>query len=88
MSLSKKLHLEYFDIAGNSMGGAIAASYTQKYSSNIRSIAFIGGSMGVVGWSPQIRDAIYSGINPFIPVILDQFDLEMGLLFVNPPKNY
>ncbi len=42
--------------------------------------------MGVVGWSPQIRDAIYSGINPFIPVILDQFNLEMGLLFINPPK--
>ena len=39
----------------------------------------------IVGWSDQIKAAMYQGINPFIPITLDQFNLEMSLLFANPP---
>ena len=80
-----KLNLQPFHIAGNSMGGAIAALYAQKYPGNVKSIAFIGAPMGIISWSPQIKNAIYQGINPFIPITVDQFDLEMSLLFANPP---
>ena len=82
---TQKLNLRSFHIAGNSMGGAIAALYAQKYPGDIKSIAFIGAPMGIIGWSPQIKNAIYQGINPFIPITIDQFNLEMGLLFANPP---
>jgi abhydrolase domain-containing protein 6 len=82
---TQKLHLANFAIAGNSMGGAIAAMFTQKYPKEVESVAFIGAPMGIIGWSPQIRSAIYSGVNPFIPITPNQFDLEMSLLFFKPP---
>ena len=82
---TQNLKLQTFHIAGNSMGGAIAALYAQKYPGDIKSIAFIGAPMGIISWSPQIKNAIYQGINPFIPITVDQFDLEMSLLFANPP---
>lgn len=40
----------------------------------------------MIGWANSVRNAIYQGINPFIPITTKQFDLEMRLLFVNPPK--
>lgn len=83
---TQQLHLGHFEIAGNSMGGAIAALFSQKYPKEVQSVAFIGAPMGIIGWSPQIRSAIYSGANPFIPVTLNQFDLEMSLLFFKPPE--
>jgi pimeloyl-ACP methyl ester carboxylesterase len=82
---TQNLGLSSFHLAGNSMGGAIAALYAQKYSKDVKSIAFIGAPMGIVSWSPQIRNAIYQGINPFIPITTEQFDLEMSLLFTHPP---
>jgi pimeloyl-ACP methyl ester carboxylesterase len=73
------------DLAGSSMGGAIAALYVQRYPQSVRTLAFIGSPLGVVEWSPTVKAAIYQGINPFIPVDIAQFDLEMRLLLVNPP---
>lgn len=83
---TQKLNLNTFNIAGNSMGGAIAAMFARQYPNEIKSIAFIGAPMGVISWSPQLKDAIYAGINPFIPITADQFDLEMRLLFAKPPE--
>ena len=85
-AFAQKIGLKTFHIAGNSMGGAIAALYAQKYPSEVKSIAFIGAPMGVVGWSPQMREAITAGINPFIPITVDQFNLELSLLFAKPPS--
>lgn len=76
----KKLHL-----AGNSMGGAIAALYSAKYPEAVKSLGFIGAPLGIVGWSPQVRNAINSGVNPFIPITVAQLNLEMSLLFSIPP---
>ena len=76
----KKLHL-----AGNSMGGAIAALYSAKYPEAVKSLGFIGAPLGIVGWSPQVRNAINSGVNPFIPITVAQLNLEMSLLFSAPP---
>lgn len=83
---TQKLNLNKFNLAGNSMGGAIAALLAKRYPSEITTLAFFGAPMGIVPWSDQIKGAMYQGINPFIPITVDQFDLEMSLLFANPPK--
>lgn len=79
------LKLKPIHIAGNSMGGAIAALYSAQYPSEVRSLGFIGGPLGIAPWSKQVRAAIISGVNPFIPIDAEQFNLEMHLLFANPP---
>lgn len=82
---SSLLQIPRMDIAGSSMGGAIASMYAQTYPSQIRTLAFIGAPLGVSGWSTQIKNAIYQGVNPFIPISADQLNLEMQLLFFKPP---
>ena len=79
------LGIHAFNLAGSSMGGAIAALYVQRYPRQVLSLAFIGSPLGIAEWSPAIKEAIYQGVNPFIPVDTAQFDLEMRLLFVHPP---
>lgn len=80
-----RLQMDRFDLAGSSMGGAIAALYRNRYPEQIRTVAFIGSPLGIVPWARGVREAIFTGINPFIPINSRQFDLEMGLLFVRPP---
>jgi abhydrolase domain-containing protein 6 len=82
---TKTLNIQKFDLAGSSMGGAIASIYARNYRSQIRSLAFIGAPLGVGSWSAQVKGALYQGINPFIPITADQFNLEMRLLFYKPP---
>jgi len=72
-------------IAGSSMGGTVAALYASKFPGEVKTLAFIGAPLGVIGWSPEVRNAIFQGINPFIPINQKQFDLEMHLLFFRPP---
>lgn len=79
------LNIQRFDIAGSSMGGAIASMYARAYPMQVRSLAFIGAPLGVSGWSTQVKSALYQGINPFIPISVDQLNLEMQLLFYRPP---
>ena len=75
-------------IAGSSMGGTIAAFYARAYPKEIKTLAFIGAPLGIISWSPQMKVAIFSGVNPFIPISLEQFDLEMKLIFYQvPPIN-
>lgn len=84
-TLMSRLGKQRIHIAGSSMGGAIAALYAMKYPEEIKTLAFIGAPLGIVGWSPQVRKAIFQGVNPFIPINQEQFDLEMRLLFFQPP---
>ena len=79
------LGISRFDLAGNSMGGTIAALYAQAHPRQIRSLAFIGAPMGIIGWGNGVREALFEGINPFIPIDVSQLDREMSLLFVTPP---
>ena len=81
----KQISSRNFHIAGSSMGGAIAVLFTDEFPNEIKSLAFIGAPMGIIGWSPQVRYAIFDGVNPFIPINKEQFDLEMSLLFLKPP---
>ena len=79
------LKLKQIHIAGSSMGGAIASMYATQYTKEIQSLAFVGAPLGISSWSPQVKSAIFQGINPFIPINQNQFDLEMSLLFFKPP---
>jgi pimeloyl-ACP methyl ester carboxylesterase len=79
------LNIQKVDLAGSSMGGAIASMYARAYPMQVKSIAFIGSPLGISGWSTQVKSALYQGINPFIPISVDQFNLEMQLLFYKPP---
>lgn len=79
------LGILHLDIAGNSMGGAIAALFARAYPWQIRTLAFIGPPLGITDWGPSVKDAIFQGTNPFIPVEVAEFDLKLSLLFVHPP---
>ncbi|UBF27216.1 alpha/beta hydrolase [Kovacikia minuta CCNUW1] len=80
------LKIDRFDLAGSSMGGAIASLYTHQYPKQVRSLALIGSPLGVIDWAKGVRNAIYQGVNPFIPITTEEFDLEISLLFVTPPQ--
>ena len=83
--LMEKLGIKSFDLAGSSMGGAIAQLYAQRYPTQVRSLAFIGSPLGIVNWANSFKEAIFKGINPFIPITKEQFALEISLLFFTPP---
>lgn len=83
--LTRELGLDSLDLAGNSMGGTIAAEYAARYPDNVRTLAFIGAPLGATDWSVGVQSAIRAGINPFIPLDPEQFALEMRLLFAAPP---
>jgi pimeloyl-ACP methyl ester carboxylesterase len=74
-----------FHLAGNSMGGAIAAMYANAYPKNVMSLAFIGGTLGIGDWGAAVRQAIFKGTNPFIPVNEAEFELELSLLLNKVP---
>lgn len=83
--LMNRLEVQSFDVGGSSMGGAIAFLYSQRYPEQLHSLAFIGSPSGVSDWSNSVENAILDGINPFIPITIEQFDLEISLLFATPP---
>ena len=80
-----EMKINAFHLGGSSMGGAIASLYAHQYPSSIKTLAFIGGPMGVGPWSAKVKNALNQGINPFIPVSMEQLNLEMSLLFYEPP---
>ena len=78
--------IDRFHLAGNSMGGAIAAIYSGRYPQKVASLAFIGGPLGVGEWAEPVRRAILAGVNPFIPLDQAQLDVELRLLLVDVPQ--
>ena len=82
---TRQLGITQLDVAGSSMGGTIATLYADRYRGQVRSLAYIGAPLGVIGWGPQLRRAFFRGINAFIPVTGYQFELELRLLFMTPP---
>jgi pimeloyl-ACP methyl ester carboxylesterase len=77
--------VERFHLAGNSMGGAIAAMYVNQHPKNVMSLAFIGGPLGIGDWGDPVKQAIFKGTNPFIPVNEAELDLELSLLLNKVP---
>lgn len=83
----QQLKLQQINIAGNSMGGLIAALYAQKYPTEVSTLAIIGAPLGIHSpkESPTTK-LLKNGINPFIPLTEQEFKREMALLFVNKPN--
>jgi pimeloyl-ACP methyl ester carboxylesterase len=81
-----RINVTQLDIAGSSIGGTIATLYANRFPENVRTVAFIGSPLGIVDWTNEVSNLLHRGINPFIPINEDQFDLELRLLFVNPPS--
>lgn len=83
--LMRRRGISRFHLAGNSMGGAIAALYAKRYPRQVATLAFIGGPLGIGEWAAPVRQAIVEGINPFIPLDQGQLDLELRLLLARVP---
>jgi len=80
-----KKGLKNINLAGNSLGCAVAIAFTEKYQNDIKTLALLGGPAGLGKWSPEIMNAMTSGMNPFIPLSEKEFKEEMSLLFFKPP---
>lgn len=81
----EKLGIKKFDIAGNSMGGAISELYSQKYPEQIISVAFLGSPLGINSPKPSETDELFKqGANPFVVTTKDEFNRILGLIFVRP----
>lgn len=72
-------------VAGNSMGGAIAALYAREHPKDVRSLAFIGGALGIGPWADTVKNSILAGDNPFIPLTPEALDAELRMLLVHAP---
>lgn len=83
--LMRRRGISRFHLAGNSMGGAIAALYAKRYPHQVATLAFIGGPLGIGEWAAPVRQAIVGGVNPFIPLDQAQLDLELRLLLARVP---
>ena len=83
--VAKGLELQQFHMAGNSMGGNLAAYYAANYSHRILSLALLDTS-GVSTVEPSFMDqARERGENPLLVESVEDFDRMLGILFVNPP---
>lgn len=74
-----------FHFAGSSMGGSIAALYTIAHPAKVITLTFVGAPGGVSSYTDELRKAIFSDTNPFIPETKSSFLYELELLFFKPP---
>lgn len=80
----KLLDVKRFQIAGNSLGGLIAAILTEQMPNQITSLSFIGSPAGVVPFSHVFLENSFSkGTNLFIPTTKNQVISELQLLMHN-----
>jgi pimeloyl-ACP methyl ester carboxylesterase len=79
------LGLPRFHLAGNSMGGNIAARFALDHPERVRSLALIDAG-GVVAPHPsEVARAIAAGQSPLVVDSVADFDRIMALLFVKQP---
>ena len=84
--LLERIGVEKINLAGNSLGGAVALSYTKKYKESVETLALLGGPAGLGKWAPEIIEEFKKGKNPFIPLSIHEFNKELELLFYRAPK--
>jgi len=81
-----EIGLKNINLAGNSLGCAVAIAFTNKYKGDIKTVALLGGPAGLGTWTPEIMKIYETGSNPFIPLTVKEFNEEMKLLFYQPPS--
>lgn len=77
--------LERFHLAGNSMGGMLAAMYGAAYPGKVTTLALLAPA-GVGSPNPsQVVQLIKKGTNPLLIHGVDDFDRLLTLCYVSPP---
>jgi pimeloyl-ACP methyl ester carboxylesterase len=80
------LELGPFHIAGNSMGGTLAALYSLEQPERIKSLAFIGAPHGIKTPLPSsMDDLIEQGKFPLVVRTAEEFESMLDLLFFKRP---
>ena len=73
-------------LAGNSMGGTIAALFALRYPESVVSVAFIGAPHGLRTPKPSEMDAlIEAGKSPLVAYDAAQFEAMMSMVFEKKP---
>jgi len=79
------LKLEKFHVAGNSMGGMLAAMYGAKYPRKVLTLALLAPS-GVGSPNPsELAILLQKGTNPLLTGNTEDFDRLIKLCFAEPP---
>lgn len=77
--------LPRFHVAGNSMGGHIAARFAMEHPERVLSMMLINAA-GVTSPHPsEFAEALKRGQNPLLVSTVEDFDRVMALTFVKPP---
>ncbi|MDO9112181.1 MAG: alpha/beta fold hydrolase [Polaromonas sp.] len=85
-ALLDALGLPRVHLAGNSMGGTLAALFAIRYPARVASVAFIGAPHGIKTPRPSEMDGmIDAGKTPLIAHNAAEFDQMMSLLFTQRP---
>ncbi|MBL6752514.1 MAG: alpha/beta fold hydrolase [Nevskia sp.] len=84
--LAEALHLQHFDLGGNSMGGWLAAAYAAAHPQQVRSLWLLAPA-GVAGAQPSelFKRVSAGGDNPLLVRTPAQFRSLMDFVFVKPP---
>ncbi|CAN7341191.1 alpha/beta fold hydrolase [Acidovorax sp. Leaf78] len=78
--------LERVHLAGNSMGGTIAALFAVQYPDRVASVAFIGAPHGIRSPQPSAMDRLIdAGQRPLVAHDAAAFDAMMALVFEKRP---
>lgn len=78
--------LERVHLAGNSMGGTIAAFFATQYPDRVASVAFIGAPHGIRSPQPSAMDRLIdAGQRPLVAHDAAAFDAMMALVFEKRP---
>lgn len=85
-ALFDALKLETFHIAGNSMGGTLAALYSIVQRDRVKSLAFMGAPHGIKTALPSPMDEqIEQGKFPLVVRTAEEFESMLDLLFFKRP---
>jgi len=80
------LGLDNFHIAGNSMGGTLAALYSIQHPDRVKSLAFIGAPHGVKTPLPSLMEnLVEQKLAPLVVRSPEQFEAMLGMLFFKRP---
>ncbi|HUG22328.1 alpha/beta fold hydrolase [Piscinibacter sp.] len=82
----QRLGLARVHLAGNSMGGAIAALYAIEHPNRVASVAFIGAPHGIRSDEPsEMQRRIAAGERPLIARTPEEFERVMDMVFAERP---